>query len=173
MSVFSFPAVMVRPTRELILYDNGEGEDNWVKGMSSYNSSYYNAPSLTKNSDHLELHLQGIGLSSSGYARISAVTDETQTLTNFDTLYVTWSCSGGTSKADIYSYFIVSTNKTADESTYDARVSKHQTFSSQTTSLDVSGLSGDYYVRVNVYIDGVDGSDTYVKVYYVGDVNPA
>lgn len=116
-------------------YDEGEYEDDWVVGYST------GAGSQSKESDHLYLLADYVASS----AERTYVLDSAVNLTNVDTLYVDWENIDGD-----YVYLVVSTDKTSHYNVYDYRYG-HTVggFSRETNSLDVSGASGNYYIRVH------------------------
>jgi hypothetical protein len=83
-----------------------------------------------------------------GVSDLAWVTDVTVDLTNYSSIEITWSQVGDANN-NASSRLCVSSNKTADSNTFDARLSKANIFSKVTETLDISGLSGSYYIRVH------------------------
>jgi hypothetical protein len=81
-------------------------------------------------------------------SEVGWVTDVLVNLTAYSSLKITWRQVGDANNNNA-SRLVVSTNKTADSTTFDARISNANTFSLQTDTLDISGLSGNYYIRVH------------------------
>lgn len=131
-----------------ILFEtDGSGSTENTSFVTGFNTGGSNA--VTENlldgfTYSTRLNVPGI----SGVSEIGWVTDVTVDLTGYSSLEVTWR-QGGTGNNNNSSRLVVSTNKTADSNTFDARVTAANTFSTTTTSLDVSGLSGSYYIRVH------------------------
>lgn len=133
-----------------ILFDtDGSGSTENTSFVTGFNTGGSNA--VTENfydsslsSYSTRLNVPGI----TGVSEIGWVTDVTVDLTGYSSLEVTWR-QAGTANNNNSSRLVVSTNKTADSNTFDARATAINTFSLTTTSLDVSGLSGSYYIRVH------------------------
>lgn len=123
------------------LYDEGrEWHVSWVAGYS------LGSGSVSKQSDHMYLDAYGEG--GQYTAERAYVINSVVDLTEVSKLLVDWSNSG-TSVSTNESYLVASTNKTGAAATYDARYRRTSTFSRQVDELDVSTLSGNYYVRVH------------------------
>jgi hypothetical protein len=97
---------------------------------------------------------------SSSEAERTLVTENLVDLTGINTIYIDWENTGydGTAGSNC-SYLIASTSKNGDCSTYDARLLADTEFGRQTSSLDVSGLSGEHYIRVHAQ----DLSSSYLR----------
>jgi hypothetical protein len=123
---------------ELYLYNEGEGEDNWVEGYS------YRDGSVSKESDHLKVY------ATSGEEQLAErtyVTDDPIDLTNYDTAYIDWKV--GVSSLYSTGYFVASTDKNTSCTTYNTRVAINSYTSRVETQMDISGLTGNHYLRVH------------------------
>lgn len=133
------------------LYEEGEHEDDWVAGYSTGTGSQ------SKEADHLYLAASGTEMAPGQrtYAK-DAIVD----LTNVNKIFIDWAATltGDYPSAQL----IVSTEKMSSSATYDARLQKDTTFTREVEELDVSGLSGNYYIRVHAL--GV-GSSAEVQIY--------
>jgi hypothetical protein len=79
----------------------------------------------------------------------TARTSSTVDLTNIKTLYIDWE-AGFTGSTSQVAYFIVSTSSTGSQSTFAARVVRFNTDTARAiSSLDVSSLSGGYFIRIH------------------------
>jgi hypothetical protein len=83
-----------------------------------------------------------------GVSEVAWVTDVLVNLTGYSSLKISWRQVGDANNNNA-SRLVVSTNKTADSTTFDARIANANTFTLQTDTLDISGLSGKYYIRVH------------------------
>lgn len=110
---------------------------------------------LTKNVDHISLS----AYRTSGTASdISVVTDKPINLTNYNKLYVDWYLPGQTSGSE--RGLVVSTNKNGDYTIFDAKLSGGTFTSTRVVrELDISSLSGDFYIRVHARL-GTTGTGT-------------
>ena len=120
-----------------------EGNENttltggWVEGASQSTGNQ------SKQADHLYLES-----SSSSIALRTYVTDTLVDLSDINVLKIDWE-NIGASNVNNYSAFVVSTSKSADQAMYDARILAQNLFSRKIDELDVSMLTGSYYVRVH------------------------
>jgi hypothetical protein len=138
-------------------YYNYGGEDvEWVAGFSSGISS------VSKNIDNLYLMAEDVGYANCGY-----VTNVVVDLTNISKLKIEWENTGYISAAN-ESYLNVSTVKNQNHGTYNARLKLTNTFGKQISELDVSSLSGNYYIRVHA-VDGYASGNrkSEIKVYSI------
>ena len=119
---------------DLKLYTLGVEDVAWVVGYSNGSGSQ------SKESDHLYVYAYG------GGAERTYVTDLAVNLTAYSKLWIDWS---GSSDPDGAVRLVASTSKTSSSATYNARLSKGGSFSRREDSLDVSGLSGDHYIRIH------------------------
>ena len=141
---------------EVYLYNEGTHEDDWVEGFS------INSGSQSKQSNHLYLHAED----ASGSAERVYVTDATVNLTNYGSLKIEWENTGD-SKDENVSALCVSTGKTNWYNTYNARILEKQDFGKKTSTLDISGMSGDYYIRVHTRDLAGTATKAELKVYKV------
>jgi len=96
------------------------------------------------------------------------VTDIPIDLTNYSTIKITWA-NTGTASADNISRLNVSTSKTSNSATFNAQLSKTNTFAKTTETLDISGLSGKYYIRVHAFetVDFASITSSIIKLYKI------
>ena len=95
----------------------------------------------------------------------AVVTDSPVDLTNVSKIRADLVCSLGSNPSASEHYMIVSTSKTGRYTTYNARVSV-STDTRQWFELDVSSLSGSYYLRFHVYKNSY-GSFPSLRVYEI------
>jgi hypothetical protein len=130
----------VRAEDGLVYYDEGEEfvsvTGGWVAGASQSTGSQ------AKNADNLYLTAGN----ASAIAYRTYVTDNEIDLTNINSLKIEWANTGASSTAN-QSRFYVHTNKNDIEHT--VRLQKTNTFGRITDTIDVSSLSGNYYVKVS------------------------
>ena len=144
-------------------YDEGKEGVDWVVGyLQSAASTDY-----SKQDDHLYLN-------AFGYPAVTTyVTDVKVDLTDVETIEVDWSKSGNTS-TESRAYFTVSENKGTSYEDSVATLVYTSNFARRINVLNVSALSGDYYLRVHavdtrttglrqstVRCYGVSGKDSY------------
>lgn len=143
-------------------YYLGEFEESWVEGLSN------GAGSVTKEKDYLKVE----AIFEGAIALKTCVTDNAVDLTNINTIYVEWENDGGTNgeNTTVQTKFNVSKNKTGDQTVYDARISQSDgIFNKQISTVNVSDLSGTYYLRAHARATGTGqtaGTST-LKVYRV------
>ena len=136
MGILVFPALMRR--RSGYLYNYGSEGVTWVKGYDSDDGNTFN-----KAASKIEL----VAASVNG-AEIAVVTDSAIDLTGIDT--VKFYVNRGYSTNDyMHRYFIASTSKTGGYDTYNVRDYVQGGMFYYTATLDVSGLSGSYYLRAH------------------------
>lgn len=120
------------------LYNEGALAADWVEGYSDA------SPEHSKESDHLKIVAYDWDDGEQG----TYVTDSTVDLTNVKTLKIDWQNAGEDHAANA-AFFVVSTVKGGAASTYDARIDKYRDFSRTWDELDVSDLTGSYYIRLH------------------------
>ena len=138
-------------------YTDGVEDVEWVEGYTVALGSQ------SKEIDYLHLQTAyDIGSSFRTY-----VTNVAVNLTNINTLYIEWENAGNPENIGNCSYFIASSSKMDGVDVYDAILSKTLSFSKVTNSLDVSGLSGSYYIRVHAGDTVSSGITSLIKTYKV------
>lgn len=113
--------------------------------------------------DHM-IYILASGSSSESYA----VTNTSIDLTPYSKVGIVWECieyesQGGSASGSL----VASTTKNATKDTYDARVLRLAPFygnQGKVDILDVSSLSGNYYIRVHSF-NYNSGSDTAITIY--------
>jgi hypothetical protein len=119
----------------------------WVEGYVT------GTRTLTKNADSLQIQaVSGVG---------NFVTNNLIDLTNIRNLYISWEA---TQTGGQLVRFSVSANKTADAETTPAAISITNINFSKVDVLDVSGLSGSYYLKAR---EGNNAGTAFLKVYCV------
>ena len=138
-----------------LYYANGVENIPWVNGYSLRTGTQ------EKRVNHLYLLTEGEQTSERTF-----VTDIAIDLTAIKTLYIDWENTGD-NHSDNKSRLIASKNKTSSAITFDARLSVDGSFGRATDILDVSGLSGSFFIRVHASL----GTNVYrkseLKVYRV------
>jgi len=175
------------------LYWVGLGESDWVEGDTSSwvvpdplqpESSYSDSSNVSmieviqepitiqenvlgKESDYLYLMVAN----SEGTSQSTWVTDNTVDLTDIDNVNV--NCEFTIDRGRFY--IIASSSKTGSVITYDAQLKEDYKFNQTTKVLDVSNLSGSYYIRIHVADDNVDNvARSEAKIYSVSlDESPS
>jgi hypothetical protein len=134
------------------------GTTVWTSQTNYYTNGTQNVPwttGFTSGTDGSIFFEASNVVISAGYEYANSTTNErtivtlnTINLTNINTLYVDWECyvTGGPGQL---SYLIASSSQVGANSVFNARVSASGSRSRQTTSLNVSGLSGNYYIRIH------------------------
>lgn len=120
-------------------YNEGLEYADWVPGYSIAVGG-----SLSKEIDHLYLY------ASNAAARVERtwVTDNAINLTNVGTLEIEWANEGVSFSANI-TRFIVSVDKMGDYEVLTKSINKTGPFARTTDTLDVSDLTGNYYLRIH------------------------
>ena len=120
-------------------YTAGTENVDWIKG-SSVGSVTFGASSMSVSTSSTKKAVDSY-----------AVTNVLVSLTNINTLKIDWAGSA-TQKIIAGMYLCVSTTKLGTYGTYNARLYGGDSFSPfvrRTDSLDVSGLTGNYYLRIH------------------------
>lgn len=139
-----------------LLYNEGLYEDKWVEGWSG------GAGSQSKESDHLYLYAGG----ESGVHERTWVTDELVNLTGIAAVKIDWQGLGCV--VDTECALVASTEKIQDYECWDAQLSRSDgTWARTIQTLDVSALSGLYYIRIHAFIDTGTGEAAELKVFAV------
>ena len=148
----------VWPDEEGYIYNESTHEDMWVVGYDDVGS--YN--SFTKQADHLRIRAGDWEYES----EMAAVTDEMVDLTGIDLIEIDWASHD---ENDGLSALIASTNKDGDATIYDARFIRNYAFVRRIDTLDVSGLTGNHYIRIHAVQNIKDSYTVYAyKVRLIG-----
>lgn len=132
-------AVMAAKRWIPLLYAEGTEYVEFVEGYS------VGAGSQSKEAGYLYINAADTGT----VAVRTYVTDIMVNLTGAKTLKIDWANTGSEYSGND-SFLVVSTNKTGGYGTYDLRIpSPGASFARMTSTLDVSGISGKYYIRVH------------------------
>jgi|LSQX01.2.fsa_nt_gb hypothetical protein len=134
-------------------YNEGVEGVLWVTGYT------YQSGEIVKGANHIYLRAYYDGK----YSERTAVTDVAVDLTNAYKVKIDWyNDSSDSYRSKRRSAFVVSTEKMSSLATYDARIHREGPFSRRVDEIDVSGLTGNYYLRVHSR-----GEDGYVnRVYF-------
>jgi len=134
-----------------IFYDEGIEYVPWVEGYS------LSGESQSKEEDHLYLRARNAG---GGTAVKAYVIDIAVDVTKIDKVKVDWASPGGHTV-----YFVVSTVKMDNYTTYDARYLRNPSFERTENEVDVSALTGLRYIRVHARSEG--GTACTLRIYKV------
>ncbi len=95
------------------------------------------------------------------------VTDDTIDLTDIETLFVDWKGARTAGTGVVYSRLIISPTKSSHGSNFTARLQNSGNFSQQVDTLDVSGETGNHYIRLYANAATTLGTIMEVEVYRV------
>jgi len=129
------------------IYNEGEHEEMWIEGMKRFGGGIY---SLSKESDHLYISAAGDDMMGV-IADTSWVTAEKVDLTAHNKVKVDLSGTDVTRLVVSDIQMDLSYTQTASLNLFSP--------SRQVYELDVSGLSGEYYIRVHAWSDNTSGSE--------------
>ena len=119
-------------------YTAGTENVDWIQGSAS---------GVTFNTGDIEISTELTTTTVESYAVTNVLVD----LTNINTLKIDWQGSVYQAVAPGM-HLCVSTTKLGTNTTYNARLSGgNVSFARRTDSLDVSGLTGNYYLRIHTY----------------------
>ncbi|MBM7579996.1 hypothetical protein [Jeotgalibacillus terrae] len=104
---------------------------------------------VERNAGYIRLYCvnsdaSGTGINGGG--QLALVTDQPLDLTNFSTVIIDW----GTTLTAGKSHLIVSSVKNGDFNTFEAKRTRDGSFNRVVESLDVSGLTGEFYIRFHI-----------------------
>jgi hypothetical protein len=138
-------------------YNEGTENVSWIEGYSE------GIGSQSKNSDHFYLMVSDTD------AQRTYVTENKIDLTNINTLYIDWESPTSENIWD-YCFFGITDSQMSDRTTWVKNISRRNgddeaPFSRTTDSLDVSGYSGSYYIKIQVRAGG--SLDLELKSYQV------
>ena len=142
----------VKLSYDLILYDSGDEYSDITGGWSGF--ACYSGTSkgtFTKNSSSIYIKSNG----SKGAQSIAAAPANKIDITDISTLKV--NVTSFNVQSEYRAYFVLSSSR--DTSSTSNSVATKEIKGTGETALDVSGLSGSYYVLV--YTRAVDGANTY------------
>ena len=142
----------VKLSYDLILYDSGEEYSDITGGWSGF--ACYSGTSkgtFTKNSSSIYIKSNG----SKGAQSIAAAPANKIDITDISTLKV--NVTSFNVQSEYRSYFILSSSR--NTSSVNNSVATKEITGTGETELDISGLSGSYYVIV--YNRAIDGANTY------------
>lgn len=143
-----------------VIYDH---PDEFIVMGTGFRDPVSNDTSITQMASYTRVYAKGARRAT---AEIAWVTDGPLDLSGYSTLYIDWQNSAGTSNTNNHSYFVVSNNRDTAGTDYVLRINKSNRFNRMTESIDVSGLTGSYYIRVHAR-DNDTGSSSRVSDIYV------
>ena len=117
-------------------YNAGDEKTGWIEGYSAGSGAQHKFEKnlyLSAETDDAERT----------YATAAAVD-----LSNVERIHIDWQ-ETGSSPGHIESYFVAARSRGDDHSQYDAGVKIDGNFARTSHSVDVSGLTGDYYIRIH------------------------
>lgn len=117
-------------------YNAGDEKTAWTEGYSTGSGEQH------KFEDNLYLSAETDGAERT-YATAAAVD-----LSNVESIHIDWQ-ETGSPPGHIESYFVAARSRGGDHSQYDAGVKIDGNFARTSHSVDVSGLTGDYYIRIH------------------------
>ena len=129
-----------RPGEEL--YCEGRNEDFWEPGFSDGGAQ---DPTHVKEDDHLFLRTFR---SPPANLEETWVTIEAVDLTDWSQIEIDWENTGVANNQNL-SYLVVSDDQSGNHTVFDARLDRQGSFGRTIDLLDVSGLTGEYYVRIH------------------------
>ncbi|MDO7787112.1 hypothetical protein [Desulforamulus aquiferis] len=145
------------------LYTEGVENVLWVPGYAQ------DAGVQSKESNHLYIEGAVANLFNTQGER-AYVTDALIDLTHINTLYIDWEKTATPYEiyANTYGTFVVSTNKMGDRETRTAWFTDRGVWSRRINTINVSSLSGHYYIRVHARTGAsLEDYPSKVKVYKV------
>lgn len=93
------------------------------------------------------------------------MTDSAIDLTNFSTVFVEWENDGSASASNV-SRLVVGEFQDGGSNSFTERLSKTNTFARTEESLDVSGVTGSFFIRAHARDDsGASNNASSVRVY--------
>ncbi|MFP9190895.1 hypothetical protein [Natronosalvus vescus] len=123
------------------LYCEGRNEDFWIEGFSQGDG---NEPTHEKGDTYLYVQAIRPG---NHVVEETWVTMEAVDLTDWNEIEIIWENTGDNSTRN-RSYLVVSENQMGNHDDYEVRLVNNEKFDT-TEYLDVSGLNGEYYVRMH------------------------
>ncbi len=154
---WEYEVELLEPDGDGYIYNEGIYEDKWVEGYSTGTGS---------QSKEEDSHLYLYAKRESADAERTYVTDKRVDLTDWDDLKIEWENTASESDAN-FSYLAVSTNKSGDSGIADERINTNSNFTKTTDTMNVSGLSGSYYIRVHATALTLSDIESELKVYKV------
>ncbi|KIL79605.1 hypothetical protein [Bacillus badius] len=125
----------------LKIYEYGRENILLVEGYRSGSRG-----SIIKNSDHIRLFIKN----DDQYDKIGITTDTLIDVTEFNSLKMIYDLSSTNDRGNLY--FKIDKTKNSSEQQYVARNTLYDDGTSLETTIDVSSLSGDFYVQVVSYV---------------------
>lgn len=127
-----------------LLYRYGEEFTDKTDGWMEAYQQNVTVGDLAKETDRMNINFE-----SSGAGNFGVVTTKKIDLSFIDTIYVDWEQTVDGLSQRIY--LIVSEFRTQPHNIFDLRAEEINLVGRRTTALDVSSLTGEYYVRINAF----------------------
>ena len=139
---------LLEPDENGYIYNEGDYEDNWVEGAKA--SSNMN---LSKEVDHLFIEMPE---NDTVVREGTWVSEEKMDLTDWDTLKIDWTLTFYTQDIITEGYMCVTEDspQSSFDADYEGRVQHAEWPDNLTSSLDVSSLTGEHYIRIHLRVGG-------------------
>lgn len=142
---------------KLPLYTLGAESELFVEGFSRGNGSQ------SKEFDHLYIY----GRDTSGFGERSYVTDNVIDLSGYSKIFIDWENTGDENTSNNSTLIADSLQSFAFNGSVSAKLQKQESFNRIVDELDVSSLSGDYYIGVNAADSAASGVTSELQVYRI------
>jgi hypothetical protein len=161
-----FSTYGIAPVKAVLnLYTNGTENVSWVKGIDEVSGFGLgtNTRTLTEGEDYATLQISSEPVTGATN-ELAYVTNEHQSVNAYTNVYVDWESITEGSYA-----LIVDNTKNGDFDDFEARATYGTGTGRKTTSLSLSGLSGNKFIRVNSITDVIapDTADTTIRIHRV------
>lgn len=159
-----YAVVARRPPMNVFYNEGNENIDvtgGWVLGYVAGSEGY---TEFNKESTHLYLYSEG-SITSTNTGRIGISTEFKINLSRLRYLKIEWENNAGPQSSSVY--FLVGETQSDSHSEYTAMVQEDNSFNRKVSILDVSGLSGEYYIRVHARSTANTDSINRVKIYKI------
>ena len=160
-----FSTYGIAPVKVVLnLYTEGTEDVSWVKGIDDVTGvGTVGGGDLVEGASFATLSINN---EPTGFmtTEIAYVTDEHQSVNDYTNVYVDWEAITEGSYA-----LIVDNTKNGDFDDFEARATYGTGTGRKTTSLSLSGLSGNKFIRVNSITDVIapDTADTTIRIHRV------
>ncbi len=146
------------PDAQGYIYNEGAYEDRWIEGYTEGNQDYITA---TRESDHLYIRAD-TDFTVPGY---TWVIDQPVDLTNINTVHIEWEHTG--ESAHYAERRLHATTNPDGYSDDDANIWSATPTERTEEVLDVSGLSGEYYIGVHFHCTYYPGAYGVLRTYRI------
>lgn len=145
-------------TQKVSYYDSSLELVSFVEGNG------FGGGSVSKQADHLNIN----AIYTADVSAKSYVTDVVVDLTHIKTLLIDWENIGNDTSNT--AYLVASTDKINGYGIYTSRLMAYDAFARRVDSLDVSALTGLYYLRIHAR-SATTGKNTNINVYSLRGVS--